>query len=75
VVGPEHAIGRAEAIALHTVNAARLTGESVERGCLRPGALADLTLWPLDPLSCPVDALRELRPARTVVGGRTVHRS
>ncbi|MGW3039987.1 amidohydrolase [Kitasatospora sp. NPDC001159] len=75
VVGPEHAIERAEAVALHTVNAARLTGESSGRGSLRPGHLADLTLWPLDPLSCPVDTLRGLRPVRTVVGGRTVHRS
>ncbi|MFI9160249.1 amidohydrolase [Kitasatospora aureofaciens] len=75
VVGAEHAIGRDEAVALHTVAAARLTGESAERGSLRPGALADLTLWPVDPLSCPVEELRELRPVRTVVGGRTVHRS
>ncbi|MFB7471374.1 amidohydrolase [Kitasatospora sp. NPDC056184] len=74
VLGAEHAIDRAEAVALHTVNAARLTGESAERGSLRPGALADLTLWPTDPLSCPVDELRELLPERTVVGGRTVHR-
>ncbi|MFF7454180.1 amidohydrolase [Kitasatospora sp. NPDC008115] len=74
VLGAEHAIERAEAIALHTVNAARLTGESAGRGSLRPGALADLTLWPADPLSCPADGLRDLLPERTVVGGRTVHR-
>ncbi|MFF2079390.1 amidohydrolase [Kitasatospora sp. NPDC058162] len=73
VVGPEHAIGRAEAIALHTVNAARLTGESAERGSLRPGAFADLTLWPVDPLDCPEAALRGLLPLRTVVDGCTVH--
>ncbi|WP_406194619.1 amidohydrolase [Kitasatospora sp. NBC_01560] len=73
VVGPEHAIGRAEAVALHTVDAARLLGESAERGSLRPGALADLTLWAVDPLACPVEQLRELRPGRTVLGGRTVH--
>ncbi|GAA3027017.1 amidohydrolase [Streptomyces lactacystinicus] len=78
VVGPEHAIGRSEAVALHTVNAARLTGESAVRGSLRPGAFADLTVWPVDPLdpsACPVDALRELRPARTVVDGLTTHRA
>ncbi|MEV6974996.1 amidohydrolase [Kitasatospora sp. NPDC093806] len=74
VVGPEHAVERAEAIALHTVNAARLTGESDVRGSLRPGALADLTLWPADPLSCPAEDLRDLLPVRTVVGGHTVHR-
>ncbi|MFE4514176.1 amidohydrolase [Kitasatospora sp. NPDC056783] len=75
VVGPEHAIGRAEAVALHTVNAARLTGESAARGSLRPGALADLTVWPLDPLVCPADALRDLLPTRTIVGGLTTHLS
>ncbi|MGW6914326.1 amidohydrolase [Kitasatospora sp. NPDC054939] len=75
VVGPEHAIGRDEAVALHTVDAARLLGESADRGSLRPGAFADLTVWPVDPLSCPLDVLRELQPVRTVVGGRTVHTS
>ncbi|MFB6889704.1 amidohydrolase [Kitasatospora sp. NPDC056327] len=73
VLGAGHAIGRAEAIALHTVAAARLTGESGRRGVLRPGALADLTLWPADPLTCPVEDLRDLLPDRTLVGGRTVH--
>ncbi|MFF7995314.1 amidohydrolase [Kitasatospora xanthocidica] len=75
VVGPEHRIDRAEAVALHTVNAAWLTGEDAVRGSLRPGAFADLTVWPLDPLDCPVDALRDLLPTRTVVNGRTVHQS
>ncbi|WP_051755390.1 amidohydrolase [Kitasatospora purpeofusca] len=74
VVGAEHTIERSEAIALHTSAAARLTGESADRGALRPGAFADLTLWPSDPLSCPVEELRGLLPDRTVVGGRTVHR-
>lgn len=72
--GVEHAITRAEAIALHTVDAARLVGEAGTRGSLRPGALADLTLWPADPLDCPSDELARLRPVRTVLGGRTVHR-
>ncbi|MFI6157130.1 amidohydrolase [Kitasatospora sp. NPDC051170] len=72
VLGPEHALARTEAIALHTVNAARLTGESAQRGSLRPGTLADLTLWPVDPLTCPVERLHDLRPTRTIVDGRTV---
>ncbi|GAA1260881.1 amidohydrolase [Kitasatospora nipponensis] len=71
--GPGHAITRAEAVALHTVNAARLLDESADRGSLRPGTLADLTLWPADPLHCATDALAGLRPERTVLGGRTVH--
>ncbi|MER7752839.1 amidohydrolase [Kitasatospora sp. NPDC097643] len=71
--GVEHSLTRAEAIALHTVDAARLVGDPTPRGSLRPGALADLTLWPVDPLSCPDEALRTLRPLRTVLGGRTVY--
>lgn len=73
VRGPEHAITRAEALALHTVNAARLTGESHLRGTLTPGRLADLTLWPTDPTTCHTDQLRDLDPTHTLVGGRTVH--
>lgn len=71
--GPEHAITRDEAIALHTVAAAQLLGEDHLRGRLVPGSLADLTVWPADPRSCPIDELRTLRPSVTVVGGRVVH--
>ncbi|MEV4611491.1 amidohydrolase [Kitasatospora sp. NPDC049258] len=73
VQGPEHAIGRAEAIALHTTDAARLLGEEGQRGALAVGALADLTVWPESPYGCAVDALAALRPTLTLVGGRAVH--
>ncbi|WP_282692249.1 amidohydrolase [Streptomyces sp. CC208A] len=73
--GPEHAIRRDEAVALHTSHAARLLGEYDDRGGLAPGKLADLTLWPTDPMTCPVEELAALRPTLTVVGGRTVHDS
>ncbi|GAA5007854.1 amidohydrolase family protein [Actinopolymorpha pittospori] len=73
VLGPEHAIGVDEAIALHTTRAVRLLGESDQRGSLTTGRLADLTVWPLDPARCPVDELRDLLPSHTIVGGRVVH--
>ncbi|MCX4744266.1 amidohydrolase family protein [Kitasatospora sp. NBC_01287] len=73
VQGPGHAITRPEAFALHTVNAARLTGESVTRGTLAPGRFADLTLWPADPLRCPDLELATLLPDLTLIGGRAVH--
>ncbi|WP_395369139.1 amidohydrolase [Streptomyces tubercidicus] len=73
VRGPGHAITRDEALALHTVNAARLTGESALRGTLTPGRLADLTLWPTDPTTCDTDQLRDLNPTHTLLGGHTVH--
>ncbi|GAB3155273.1 amidohydrolase [Amycolatopsis stemonae] len=73
VQGPEHAITRDEAIALHTTYAARLLGEAHLRGTLTPGRFADLTVWDQDPTRCPDDGLRDLEPTHTLVGGRPVH--
>lgn len=73
VQGPEHAITYDEAVALHTTQAARLTGETHLRGVLAPGRLADLTIWDRDPASVPSQELRELQPTHTVLGGRFVH--
>jgi len=72
VKGPEHAITYDEALTLHTVNAARLCGEGHVRGTLTVGRLADLTIWDQDPAHCPGDALRDLTPTHTFVGGRLV---
>ncbi|WP_194818487.1 amidohydrolase [Nocardia sp. XZ_19_385] len=73
VLGPEHAVTRDEAIEMHTVAAARLLGESDLRGSLVPGRLADLTIWPADPRTAPIEELRGLSPLATVIGGRVVY--
>ena len=75
VRGAHHAVTRDEAIALHTVEAARLLNESETRGTLEPGHFADYTVWPADPLTLGLDRLRDLMPTQTVLGGRTVHTS
>ena len=72
VQGPEHAIGYDEAVALHTTNAARLNREEHLRGAITPGRLADLTIWDQDPAASPSDALRDLNPSHTFVGGSLV---
>ncbi|MFJ9243590.1 amidohydrolase family protein [Streptomyces sp. NPDC101776] len=74
VKGPEHAITYDEAVTLHKVNAARLCGDQDLRGTLTPGRLADLTVWDQDPARCPSEALGDLNPVHTVVGGRFVGR-
>ncbi|WP_406450567.1 amidohydrolase [Streptomyces sp. NBC_01622] len=73
--GPEHAITYDEALTLHTANAALLCGDQSLRGTLSPGRLADLTVWEQDPARCPSDALRDLNPLHTFVGGGPVTRS
>jgi predicted amidohydrolase YtcJ len=73
VQGPEHAISYDEAIALHTVHAARLLGEGHLRGVLTAGRLADLTIWDQDPARAVGEQLRDLNPTHTIIGGRIVH--
>ena len=72
VLGPEHAIGRAEAIRLYTVAGARFLGRPAG-AALVPGAPADLAGYPADPFTCPAGQLLELAPAFTVAGGRVTH--
>jgi predicted amidohydrolase YtcJ len=72
VQGPEHAITYDEAVTLHTISAARLNREEHLRGCLTPGRLADLTIWDQDPAQATSDALRDLNPTHTFLGGSLV---
>jgi hypothetical protein len=73
VLGPEHAIGREEALRLYTVAGARfLDGEPA--GTLVPGAPADLVVYRTDPFTCPDEELAGLSPAATVIAGRIAYR-
>lgn len=78
VLGPEHAITRAEALRLYTTAGAELLGEStgtLPAGTLITGGLADLVGYPEDPTTCPPDRLLTLSPTFTVVAGKVVHGS
>jgi predicted amidohydrolase YtcJ len=72
VLGPEHAISRAEAIRLYTVAGAQFLGPPAT-ATLVPGAPADLVAYPADPLTCPAEQLLELAPAFTVIGGQVAY--
>jgi predicted amidohydrolase YtcJ len=77
VLGPEHAITRAEALRLYTVaGAGFLYGPAPSgsgAGTLVPGAPADLACYLADPFSCPDEELLSLSPAATVIGGRVAY--
>ena len=78
VLGPEHAIGRAEALRLYTVAGAGFLSGAASgpaAGTLVPGAPADLACYPADPFSCPDEDLLSLSPAATVIGGRVAYRT
>jgi predicted amidohydrolase YtcJ len=73
VQGPEEAIDPYTAVQLYTLGSAALDGESQQRGTLQPGRLADLVAFRADPIACPVDDLRFLKPVFTIVGGRAMY--
>jgi predicted amidohydrolase YtcJ len=74
-LGLEHAITPREALALYTINNARIMGVEKERGSIEPGKLADLAVLSQDLLSVPPDAIRDTKALMTVVGGKVVYRN
>ena len=73
VQGPEYAVDRATAVWLAGAATANLLCESTSLGSIQPGHFADLVAYHSDPLTCPLDELRRLRPAWTLVGGRVIY--
>jgi predicted amidohydrolase YtcJ len=69
---PAQRISVAQAVAAYTLGSARAEHASHRRGMLRIGMDADLVVLEPDPFSLPADALRDVRVALTMVGGRIV---
>jgi predicted amidohydrolase YtcJ len=74
VQGLEQSVDRETAMRLAISGTARLLDESDRCGTLEPGKYADLVAFDADPMTCPIDELRTLRPVFTIVGGRVVTR-
>ena len=74
-LGAEHAISPKEALALYTINNARIMGVERERGSIEPGKLADLAVLSQDTLSVAPDAIRDTKALMTIVGGKIVYRN
>jgi predicted amidohydrolase YtcJ len=64
---------RAEALAAHTRANAWLMFEEKQLGTLEPGKLADLVVLDRDYLTVPEDAIKDLKPVLTMVGGKVVY--
>jgi predicted amidohydrolase YtcJ len=74
-LGTEHAISAKEALALYTINNARIMGVERDRGSIEPGKLADLAVLSQDTLSVAPDAIRDTKALMTIVGGKIVYRN
>jgi predicted amidohydrolase YtcJ len=68
--GSEYAIDRPTALRLATLSGAGLLNEPNQFGPLAPNRSADLVAYRVDPTTCPIDQLWDLKPAFTIVGGQ-----
>jgi hypothetical protein len=62
-----------EAIRLYTANSAYARFEGTLKGSIAAGKLADFIVLHEDPFEVPVDGLKEIQVATTVIGGKIVH--
>ena len=69
----DETLSREEALIAHTRSNAYLMFRENQLGSIRPGLLADLLVLDRDYLTVPVDEIRDIRPAATMVGGQVVH--
>ena len=73
IMGPEHAVGREEALRLMTAGYAYQVFAENERGTLAPGMDADLAVLSGDYFAVPDEEVPDLAAVLTVVDGRIVH--
>ena len=76
VVGREgpQAISVEEALACYTRESAFAEFQEDEKGTLSAGKMADLVILSDDPLKVAPDAIKDIKPVMTMVGGRVVYR-
>jgi hypothetical protein len=73
-VGPEQQLSAEEAVAAHTINAARALHLDDRIGSIEVGKLADFAVLDGDLLASPADAIRGIPVWMTVVGGEILYR-
>jgi len=73
VWGANQKITVPEALQVCTINGAYASYEEKTKGSITAGKLADFVLLAEDPHKVDPDKIKDIKVARTVVGGRTVH--
>lgn len=70
---PEQKISREEALRLYTTNNAWVLFAEKDRGSLEVGKLADFAILETDLLTCPEEAIKDIRVRATYLGGKVVY--
>ncbi len=73
VLHPEEALNREQALRFYTINNAYLMFLENEIGSLEEGKRADLVVVDRDPLTCPVDDIKDTQVLRTYLDGKPVY--
>ncbi|MFQ5912684.1 MAG: amidohydrolase [Nitrospinota bacterium] len=73
VLGARECVPREDLLRAFTSHGAYLSFEENQKGSLEPGKLADLVILSEDPLSIPIDGLRDIEVLLTMVGGKIVY--
>lgn len=68
-IEPEESISVAQALRLHTIDAAKVIGLDHLAGSLEPGKAADIVVLDRDPHTVPETDLKDIGVSRTYVGG------
>ena len=75
VLREAHRLTREEALIAHTRSNAYLVFQEKNLGSIEPGKLADLVVLDRDYLTVPVDQIKDIRAAMTIVNGRIAYES
>jgi predicted amidohydrolase YtcJ len=67
-------ISPAEALRAYTLGSAYAEFQESEKGSITAGKLADLAVLSADPLSLPLESIKDVEVQMTVLGGRIVYR-
>jgi predicted amidohydrolase YtcJ len=70
---PEQKLSREEAFLSYTLWAAWAEFNEDRKGSLKAGKLADFAVLDRDPMTCPEDGLKDIKVAKTVLGGEIVY--
>jgi hypothetical protein len=71
---PDQRMSRIEALKSYTINGAYAAFEENNRGSLKPGKYADITVLSKDILTVPEDEIPTAKVVYTIVGGKVLYR-
>lgn len=75
ILNPEQRISVMEAIRCYTLYSAYADFEENVKGSIEPGKLADLIIVSEDPLTVPVDEIKDIKVTMTIIDGKIVYKN